>query len=254
MKNLSYAIKAQNLSKYFKDTPILDNLNLEVMKGEHLVLLGKNGCGKTTLLKCISGLIALDDGDILIKGVNTSRLSAFDQQKYLAPFGMLFQQGALFDSLTVIENISFGLIYGLQINKKRALDIAMEKLSLVKLGANIASLYPAELSGGMKRRVALARAISNTPDLVFFDNPAAGLDPILARIIEDLIGSYLKEKNATAITVTHDIQSVRRIADRVALMHKGKIFWVGTVQEMDRTKNLYVQQFINGLPVGPLQE
>ncbi len=244
-------LSLKNIKKSFEDNCVLEDVSLNIEQGQNLVLLGINGCGKTVLLKCIAGLYPIDSGSILIKGIETTSLSFSKRQEVLSPFGMLFQQGALFDSLTVVENIAFSLTHGLETKKKESLDIATESLKQVGLKEDVANLYPAELSGGMKRRVALARTLVNSPQLVLFDDPTTGLDPILTNMIGTLIFDYVKKNNAAAITITHDLINARKIAHQIGLIFKGKIIWTGTIQDLDKTDNPYVNQFIKGRTQGP---
>lgn len=243
-------IEVLNLQKSFGSKEVLRSLNLSVESGESLVLIGGSGTGKSVLIKLILGLMFPDSGRILFNGKDVTNFSIDERQKILK-FGMLFQGGALFDSLTIWENVAFGLIQGQQLDKKEAKKIAIEKLSAVDLNESVAELYPSELSGGMQKRVALARAIATNPDVIFFDEPTTGLDPIVSAKINELIKKCVKELRATAITITHDIQSLRHIADNVALLFEGSIIWQGSVQEMNETKDPYVYQFINGFSKGP---
>ncbi len=244
-------IRVENLCKSFGDKKVLDGLNLELDKGESLVIIGGSGTGKSVLIKCILGLLPIDSGKILIKGQELVGLSTSERQKLLTHFGMLFQGGALFDSMTVAENIAFGLVQGMGVSKAEARKVALEKLKAVDLSEDVADIFPAELSGGMQKRVALARALATNPEVIFFDEPTTGLDPIVSGTINDLIIRCVRDIGASAITITHDINSLRKIADRVGLLFEGKLIWTGTVKEMDKTENPYVHQFINGLPNGP---
>ncbi len=244
-------IRVHNLAKSFGDKKVLDGLDLELNKGESLVIIGGSGTGKSVLIKCILGLLPVDSGKITIRGQELVGLSTSERQRLLTRFGMLFQGGALFDSMTVAENIAFGLVQGMRVSKIDARKIALEKLDAVDLSKSVADIYPAELSGGMQKRVALARALATNPDVIFFDEPTTGLDPIVSGTINDLIIRCVRDIGASAITITHDINSLRKIADRVGLLFNGKLIWTGTVKEMDKTDNPYVHQFINGLPDGP---
>jgi phospholipid/cholesterol/gamma-HCH transport system ATP-binding protein len=244
-------IRVENLVKAFGNHKVLNGLSLELNKGESLVIIGGSGTGKSVLIKCILGLLPTDSGRILIKGQELVGLSTSERQKLLNHFGMLFQGGALFDSMTVAENIAFGLVQGMGVSKIGARKIALEKLDAVDLSRGVADIYPAELSGGMQKRVALARALATNPEVIFFDEPTTGLDPIVSGTINDLIIRCVRDIGASAITITHDINSLRKIADQVGLLFEGKLIWTGTVKEMDKTKDPYVHQFINGLPDGP---
>ncbi|MDP4725213.1 MAG: ATP-binding cassette domain-containing protein [Alphaproteobacteria bacterium] len=244
-------IEVKNLAKAFGHNKVLNGISFSVNKGESFVIIGGSGTGKSVLIKCILGLLTQDTGEIYINGADLAKLSESERQKTLMRFGMLFQGGALFDSMTVAENIAFGLVQGLGMDKIQARKIALAKLSAVDLASKVADVYPAELSGGMQKRVALARAIATNPDVIFFDEPTTGLDPIISGTINDLIVRCVRDIGASAITITHDITSLRRIGDRVGLLYKGQFIWQGTARQMDETNNPYVVQFINGKPNGP---
>lgn len=255
MKNLDTLptdpfVEIKGLTKAFGKKVILDGIDLTINKGESFVVMGGSGTGKSVLIKCMMGLLYSDKGSIKLNGEEISKLTSDARQK-VARFGMLFQGGALFDSLTVWENIAFGLTYGQNMPKEKAKIIALEKLKAVDLDESVADLYTAELSGGMQKRVALARAIATNPDIIFFDEPTTGLDPIVSGKINHLISKCVKELGATAISITHDMNSLRKIADRVGLLFQGKLIWTGTVNEMDASDDPYVQQFIHGNPEGP---
>lgn len=243
-------IKLQNVKKSFGTLQILDGVNLNVEQGESLVIIGRSGTGKSVLLKCILGLEYHDDGQILIDGKDNKKnkdIFFYDQ------FGMLFQGGALFDSLTIWENITFRLLQRTKpISTKEAKENAAEKLKLVGLNPKIMYQYPSELSGGMQKRVALARAIVGNPSIIFFDEPTTGLDPVMGNIINKLIRDIVDKMGVTAVTITHDINSTRRIGDKVALLESGKIHWTGKINDLDNSKNEMVDQFINGRPNGPI--
>jgi phospholipid/cholesterol/gamma-HCH transport system ATP-binding protein len=214
------------------------------------VIIGGSGTGKSVLLKCILGLVRHDAGMITLDGQDVTRV---ERDAFLSRFGMLFQGGALFDSMRVWENVAFRLLRGTgKRSKADAREIAIEKLRRVGLTPDVAELYPAELSGGMQKRVGLARAIAAEPEIIFFDEPTTGLDPIMAGVINELIREIVTEMGATAMTITHDMSSVRAIADKVAMLHAGVIQWTGPVGEMDATPDPYVQQFIHGRAEGPI--
>jgi len=246
-------IELRNVSKRFGKKVVLDGINLTVPKGESLVVIGGSGTGKSVMIKCVLGIIRPDSGEIFVDGKNVLKMDTSDREKVLRKFGMLFQGAALFDSLPVWENVAFGLIQGRKMKRKQAKDIAIEKLAKVGLAAEVGELYPAELSGGMQKRVGLARAIAADPEIIFFDEPTTGLDPIMADVINDLIVDSVKDLGATTLSITHDMASVRKIADKVAMIHKGKIIWAGSRAEVDASGNEYVDQFIHGRAEGPIQ-
>src|SRR5690606_664163 len=222
----------------------------EVPKASSLVVIGGSGTGKSVLLKCILGLVTPERGRIEIDG---AALTPATREAYLARFGMLFQGGALFDSMKVWENVAFRLLRGpRKLPRPEARRIALEKLARVGLSERVADLFPAEISGGMQKRVGLARAIAADPEIIFFDEPTAGLDPIMSGVINTLIREIVSEMGATAMTITHDMTSVRSIADKVAMLHGGVVRWTGSVTEMDTTSDPYVQQFIHGRAEGPI--
>lgn len=246
-------IRLIDVHKKFGRNAVLRGVDLDVGTQESVVIIGGSGSGKSVTLKCILGLIKADKGQILIDGKNLLKMSAGERQQTRRKFGMLFQGGALFDSLPVWENICFGLLQEKRIERSAAPDIAIEKLRMVGLGPDVANKFPSELSGGMQKRVALARAIAGQPDIIFFDEPTTGLDPIMADVINGLIRDCVKELGATALTITHDMASVRRIADRVAMIYEGKIIWNGAISELDHSGNKHVDQFIHGRGEGPIQ-
>ncbi len=246
-------IKLTNVHKSFGKKVVLDGVDLEIRKGESLVIIGGSGTGKSVTLKSILGLLTPEEGSITVDGIEVINAPAKIHEKVNAQIGMLFQGAALFDSMTVWENVAFGLIQGQKMKKKDAKKIALEKMAQVGLTADVGDLYPADLSGGMKKRVGLARAIATNPEIIFFDEPTTGLDPIMSDVINDLIVDSVKKLGATAVTITHDMTSARKIADRIAMLYKGKIIWIGTVKEIEKTKNPYVVQFINGSAQGPIQ-
>ncbi|RMF18170.1 MAG: ABC transporter ATP-binding protein [Alphaproteobacteria bacterium] len=246
-------IRVEGLKKRFGPKVVLDGVDLAVERGESLVVIGGSGTGKSVLIKCILGLLDPDGGRILLDGHDTTCLSQAERKPFMRRIGMLFQGAALFDSLPVWENVAFGLIQAHGVKRREARRIAIEKLARVGLREDVADLYPAELSGGMKKRVGLARAIAATPEIIFFDEPTTGLDPIMAGVIDELIVEQVEDLGATTITITHDMKSARRIADRIAMLHQGRIIWQGTVEEVDSTDNPYVRQFVAGSPQGPIR-
>jgi len=246
-------IQIRSLCKRFGTKVVLDGVDLDIAPGESLVVIGGSGTGKSVLIKTILGLLPPDAGSIRIDGQDVTHLNGQAREAMQQRFGMLFQGAALFDSLPVWENVAFGLLQGKHTPRHAARMIAVETLRQVGLGAASANLFPAELSGGMQKRVGLARAIAARPEIIFFDEPTTGLDPIMADVINGLILKCVRELGATALSITHDMASVRKIADRVAMLYQGKIIWTGTVAEMDATSNPYVQQFIHGRSEGPIE-
>jgi phospholipid/cholesterol/gamma-HCH transport system ATP-binding protein len=245
-------IQLTGVKKAFGPKEILRGVDIEVPTGKSLVIIGGSGTGKSVTLKCILGLLKADEGSIKIDGEETTEFNAKDRDAMMRKFGMLFQGAALFDSLKVWENVAFGLIQGRRATRKEAREIAIEKIVAVGLTPEVADLYPAELSGGMQKRVGLARAVATTPEIIFFDEPTTGLDPIMADVINELIVDQVKQLGATALSITHDMASVRKIADFVAMIHEGEIVWHGTVEELDNSGNPYVEQFIHGRADGPI--
>ena len=246
-------IRVRGLKKRFGPKVVLDGVDLDVKRRSSLVIIGGSGTGKSVLIKCIIGLLMPDAGSILIDGEETAHLKGRARQALMNRFGMLFQGAALFDSLPVWENVAFGLIQGRGMPRRKAREVATDKLAQVGLPPEVGDLYPAELSGGMQKRVGLARAIAAQPDIILFDEPTTGLDPIMAAIIDELIVNTVKQVGATAITITHDMQSVRRIADEVAMIHEGRIIWHGPVAQLEHSGNPYVDQFIHGRAEGPIR-
>ena len=246
-------IVLENVRKGFGPKQVLNGVTLAVPKGHSLVVIGGSGTGKSVMVKCILGILQPDSGAIRVAGENVVGLKGKDRDQLLQRFGMLFQGGALFDSLSVWENVAFGLIQGRQMARGPARDIAIEKLAQVGLGPEVAKLTPAELSGGMQKRVGLARAIAADPEIIFFDEPTTGLDPIMADVINNLIVDCVKRLGATTISITHDMASARKIADDIAMIHKGQIVWQGAAKSIDKSGNAFVEQFIHGRADGPIQ-
>lgn len=243
-------IRLDNVHKAFGTNHVLRGVTVEVPKGESLVIIGGSGTGKSIMIKSVLGLVTPDSGVITVDGKDVTK---GDRDAFLARFGMLFQGGALFDSLPIWQNVAFRLLRG---SLKRPLDearaIAIEKLRRVGLKPDVADRFPAELSGGMQKRVGLARAIAAEPEIIFFDEPTTGLDPIMSGVINDLIREIVVEMGATAMTITHDMSSVRAIADSVAMLHDGVIQWHGPVADMDAADDPYLRQFITGSADGPI--
>jgi phospholipid/cholesterol/gamma-HCH transport system ATP-binding protein len=246
-------IAISGLKKSFGPKVVLDGVDLEVAVGESVVVIGGSGTGKSVLLKCILGLIEPDAGSIRIDGEEAIGASSTLRAAINQKFGMLFQGAALFDSLTVWENVAFGLMRAKGMARREARAQALVNLAQVGLAPEVADLSPAELSGGMKKRVGLARAIATRPAIVFFDEPTTGLDPIMADVIDRLIVQCVRELGATALSITHDMGSARKIAHRLAMLHCGRIIWNGPVGEIDRSGSPFVDQFINGRAEGPIQ-
>jgi phospholipid/cholesterol/gamma-HCH transport system ATP-binding protein len=246
-------IELIGVHKAFGTKKVLDGVDLSVAKGESLVIIGGSGTGKSVTLKSVLGILRPDKGTVKVDGVDVTNAGGSLRERTNAKFGMLFQGAALFDSLRVWENVAFGLIQGRGMSRTKAYDIAIAKLAQVGLGKDVAQLSPSELSGGMQKRVGLARAIAADPEIIFFDEPTTGLDPIMADVINDLIVSTVKGMGVTALSITHDMVSARKIADRIAMLYKGKIIWAGPVSEIDNSGNPYVDQFINGRAEGPIK-
>ena len=240
------AIEMAGVRKSFGDKIVLDGVNLGARAGESLVIIGGSGAGKSVLLKCILGLIRPDTGTIMIDGVDMAEGPGDERDDVRSRIGMLFQGGALFDSLSVWRNVSFALTRGRSRRGRKMRSLAVQMLEKVGLEERVADLRPAEISGGMQKRVALARAIAANPDIIFFDEPTTGLDPIRANQINHLIRSLTSDLGATAITITHDMASARIIADRVAMLHEGRIVWSGPVDQLDTSGNDLVDRFVNG--------
>jgi phospholipid/cholesterol/gamma-HCH transport system ATP-binding protein len=246
-------IELSNVKKSFGPKHVLNGVTLSVPRGHSLVVIGGSGTGKSVMLKCILGLLQPDSGSIKIAGEEVVGLKGKARDAYLSRFGMLFQGAALFDSLAVWENVAFGLIQGRHMARAKARDIAFEKLGQVGLTPEVGNLYPAELSGGMQKRVGLARAIAADPEIIFFDEPTTGLDPIMADVINNLIVDCVKRLGATTVSITHDMASARKIADDIAMIFKGEIIWQGPAKTIDQSGNPYVDQFIHGRAEGPIQ-
>ncbi len=246
-------IAIHDVHKRFGPKVVLDGLTLDVKRGESVVVIGGSGTGKSVMLKCVLGLIRPETGSIKVDGEEVIGIGPKDRERVLRKFGMLFQGSALFDSLRVWENVAFGLIQGRGMDRGAAKKVALDKLAQVGLTAEVAELSPSELSGGMQKRVALARAIAAEPEIIFFDEPTTGLDPIMADVINDLIKTCVQRLGATTLSITHDMASARKIADRIAMIYKGKIVWAGPVAEIDHSGNDFVDQFIHGRASGPIQ-
>lgn len=247
-------ISIRGLKKSFGTKAVLNGIDLDLYPGESFVVIGGSGTGKSVLIKSVLGLLRPDAGEIFVNGQNILTLKRKQRQAIYKQFGMLFQGGALFDSLPVWQNVAFGLMHAQLMPAAQAKIIALEKLRAVNLDESVADIYPAELSGGMQKRVSLARAIATSPQVIFFDEPTTGLDPIVSGTINQLIKKSVHDLGASTITITHDITSLRQIADKVGLLFQGRLIWTGTVAEMDATDNPYVKQFINGQSHGPFTD
>ncbi|WP_374378165.1 ABC transporter ATP-binding protein [Dongia sp.] len=246
-------IKVRGLKKAFGPKQVLNGVDLDVPRDKSLVIIGGSGTGKSVLIKCILGLIEPDSGSIEIDGQEVVGLAPAKREEIMKKFGMLFQGSALFDSLPVWENVAFGLIAGRGMNRRASKEVALRKLAAVGLGPEVGELFPAELSGGMQKRVALARAIAAEPEIIFFDEPTTGLDPIMAQVINELIVKCVRSLGATALTITHDMHSLRAIADEAAMIYEGHIIWEGNAKDIDNSGNAHVEQFVQGRSEGPIR-
>ncbi len=250
--NSSVKIRVINLHKSFAEHEVLSGVHLEIRQGESMVVIGGSGTGKTVLIRCIIGLVQPDEGEIYVDGTEITSLNEREMNEIRKRFGMLFQGGALFDSLTVWENVGFGLRQHTRLREEEIRRIVSEKLGLLGL-RNIEDLMPAELSGGMKKRVSLARAIAMEPEILLYDEPTTGIDPMMADAINELIIRMREKLNVTSIAITHDMTSAYKIADRIAMLYQGKIIEVGTPEEIKSSRNPIVQQFIQGRSEGPIK-
>lgn len=248
-------IQLIGVKKSFGDKVVLDGVDLEIGVGESMVIIGGSGTGKSVTLKCVLGLLQPDEGQILIDGVDVTRMKPEDREDINRQVGMLFQGAALFDSLPVWENVAFGLLAEKRVTQAEARDIAIQKMAIVGLKSDLADHSTADLSGGMQKRVGLARAIATDPEIIFFDEPTTGLDPIMADIINDVIVQVNQEigATATAMTITHDMASAKKIGDRIAMLYQGKIIWQGPANEVDNSGDPYLDQFVNGRTEGPIK-
>ena len=246
-------IRIRELYKRFGAKQVLNGVDLDVAEGESVVVIGGSGTGKSVLLKCILGLLEPDRGSILIDGEEVVGLGRSAREQVMHKFGMLFQSAALFDSLPVWENVAFGLLHIKRLGRAEAKERAVATLAQVGLGADVADLWPAELSGGMRKRVGLARAIATQPEILFFDEPTTGLDPIMSDVINDLIARSVRHLGATAISITHDMASARKIGHRIAMLYEGKLIWQGRTADVERSGDAHVDQFINGRAEGPIR-
>ena len=246
-------IRLRNLRKSFGNKVVLDGIDLDIMPRTSTVMIGGSGSGKSVLLKCILGLIEPDAGSIEIDGADILGLPRREQEEVRSRIGMLFQNGALFDSLPVWENVTFGLLAQSKLRRAEAPARAAEFLAEVGLAPSVGELYPAELSGGMQKRVALARAIAAQPDMMFFDEPTTGLDPIMGAVIDGLLVDCVKHLGSTAVAITHDMASARRIGDQAAMIYRGRIIWSGPATDLMNSGVPEVDQFVHGRREGPIQ-
>ena len=246
-------IRLSGVKKRFGEKVVLDGIDLDVGTGESVIIIGGSGTGKSVTLKCILGLLDPEEGSIAIDGEEVTKLAGRERERVNAKIGMLFQGAALFDSLPVWENVAFGLIEGKGMARQPAQEAALKALAQVGLTPDVGDMSPADLSGGMRKRVGLARAVCAKPEILFFDEPTTGLDPIMGDVINELIVKTVRDMGATAVAITHDIASARKIGHRIAMLHEGKIVWHGPVAEIDRSGNPYVDQFIHGRAEGPIR-
>lgn len=246
-------LRIRGLCKAFGDNVVLKDLDLDIMPGESVVVIGGSGTGKSVMLKCILGLLRPDSGSIEVDGEEVVGMGGADLERIRRKFGMLFQSAALFDSLPVWRNVAFGLVEAQGMALRQAREIAVENLAAVGLDADIAELSPGELSGGMRKRVGLARAVATKPEILFFDEPTTGLDPIMGDVIDQLIVKSVKDVGATALSITHDMASARRISDRIAMLYRGSMIWDGPTGEIDLSDEPHVRQFITGSIEGPIK-
>jgi len=246
-------LKLEGIEKSFGRNNVLRGIDLDVAPGQSLVVIGGSGSGKSVMLKVALGLMTPTGGKVLFDGHDVTNSTGRTRESMRARVGMLFQAGALFDSLTVWENVAFRLINADGVKRRDARERAIETLKKVRLGSEVAGLYPAEISGGMQKRVSLARSIISAPDLIFFDEPTTGLDPITADAINDLIIEQVRGLGAATVTITHDMSSARKIADDVAMLFEGRIIWRGKADDVDHSGNEYVDQFVHGRAEGPIQ-
>ncbi|MBY0511925.1 MAG: ATP-binding cassette domain-containing protein [Rhodospirillaceae bacterium] len=246
-------IRLRDVKKSFGAKRVLAGIDLDIAKGESVVVIGGSGTGKSVLIKCIIGILQADSGLIEVDGQDVLHVPAGNRDAINRKFGMLFQGGALFDSLPIWENVAFGLMQREHMSRKQGKERAVETMAKVGLSADVAELSPAELSGGMQKRVGLARAIAGNPEIIFFDEPTTGLDPIMADVINDLIISVVKNQGMTALSITHDMHSARKIADRITMLYEGKLIWAGDAKDVDNSGNPYVDQFVHGKAEGPIK-
>jgi|SRR5581483_5934726 len=245
-------IELKGVSKNFGERRVLDGVDLEVFQGETLVIIGRSGVGKSTILKHVAGLLAPDSGEIWVEGLEIGRLKELELNDLRKKMGVVFQYAALFDSLTVFENVGFRLMRDFKMTEAKALEVVEKKLELVGLKNDLMNLKPAQLSGGMRKRVGLARAIAVDPEIILYDEPTSGLDPVTSEAINDLILDMQKKLNVTSVVVTHDMHSAYKVANRIAMIYDGKIIGTGTPEEIKNSPNPYIHQFVTGSVEGPM--
>jgi len=245
-------LEVRGLKKSFADNHVLTDINLSVAEGQSMVLIGTSGSGKTLLLKCLLGLVPMDAGEVLIQGEDKARLRGDDRDAFIARTGMLFQRSGLFDSLTTWENIAFRTLQAGNADIDKLKSAAIDKLVMVGLDPHVADLSPAELSGGMQKRVGIARAIFGNPEFLLLDEPTAGLDPIMSNVINDLVLDLVRELDCTAISIDSDMAGAERLGDRVAMLHDGKVIWDGPADKMTKSENKFVDQFVHSRAEGPI--
>src|SRR5665213_2849266 len=245
-------IQLKNLSKSFADRKVLEGVNLDVYAGETLVIIGRSGVGKSTILKHIAGLLPADSGEVWVEGLELSHLKEKGLNELRKKMGVVFQYAALFDSLTVFENVAFRLLRDFEMPHAKALEVVRQKLELVGLKDDLLDLKPAQLSGGMRKRVGLARAIAVDPEIILYDEPTSGLDPVTSEAINGLILDMQKKLGVTSVVVTHDMHSAYKVANRIAMIYDGKIIEIGTPEEIKRSTNPYIVQFVTGSVEGPM--
>jgi phospholipid/cholesterol/gamma-HCH transport system ATP-binding protein len=252
MEKQNSVIRLKGVLKRFEDRKVLDGLNLDVYAGETLAIIGRSGVGKSTILKHIAGLLMPDEGEVWVDGLEVDRLQEHELNELRKKMGVVFQYAALFDSLTVFENVAFRLLRDFRMSESQALKVVKEKLELVGLKNDLILLKPAQLSGGMRKRVGLARALAVDPEIVLYDEPTSGLDPVSSEAINDLILDMQKKLRVTSVVVTHDMQSAYKVANRIAMIYDGKIIGSGTPAEIKNSKDPYVHQFVTGSVEGPM--
>jgi len=245
-------LEIRGLKKSFADNHVLTDINLSVDEGQSMVLIGTSGSGKTLLLKCLLGLVPIDAGEVRVQGEDTSKFRGDDRDAFIARTGMLFQKSGLFDSLTTWENIAFRSLQAGGVDLDKTKEAAIDKLVMVGLDPHVADLSPAELSGGMQKRVGIARAIFGNPEFLLLDEPTAGLDPIMSNVINDLVLDLVRELDCTAISIDSDMAGAERLGDRVAMLHDGEIIWDGSADKMTKSNNEFVDQFVHSRAEGPI--